>query len=381
MKILHLLKTTNGADWAFRQMKELAKLGLEIHAAAPEGGPLIRYFRDANIKWHNKNYDIANRKPWEWIELFNDFKKLIADIKPDLIHSHFVGTTLTMRLSLGRKSGIPRIFQVPGPLHLENKFFRKSEIFFGGKWDYWVGSCKWTYDCYLREGIPKEKIFLSYYGLDLEAFRHAGKGKLRNELKVDQDTPVIGMVAYMYPPKRYLGKMRGIKGHEDLIDAIAICSQKYPNLVGVFIGGAWQRAFDYENQVIAYGKKKCPGNVVFLGNRSDVSELYPDFDVAVHPSHSENLGGAAESLIMGIPTVTTSVGGFPDIVLNGKTGWIVPPRNPSQIAHAIFEALEDPKRGIAKANLGKKMVSEMLDVRNTAREVFEIYKRIYSGRN
>jgi len=362
-------------------MKELAKLGLEVHVAAPEGGRLVRYFRDANIKWHNKNYDIANKKPWEWIKLFNDFKKLIIDIKPDLIHSHFVGTTLTMRLSLGRKSSIPRIFQVPGPMHLENKFIRKSEIYFGGKRDYWVGSCKWTCDCYLKEGIPKEKIFLSYYGIDLEAFGHAGKGKLRKELKVEQDTPLIGMVAYMYPPKRYLGKMRGIKGHEDLIDAIAICSKKYPNMIGVFVGGAWQRAVKYQNKVIAYGKRKCPANVVFLGNRSDVPEIYPDFDVAVHPSHSENLGGAAESLIMGIPTIATSVGGFPDIVSHGNTGWLVPPHNPSQLADVILEALGDLKRGIAMANVGKKMVSEMLDVRNTAKEVFEIYKGIYSARN
>ena len=358
--------------------RELVKLGLEIHVAAPDDGAMIEYFQNAKIKWHNKNYDIAKKKPWKWKALFNDFERFVGDVNPNIIHSHFVGTTFTMRFSLGRKYDIPRIFQVPGPLHLENKIIRKSEIFSAGKRDYWIGSCKWTYDCYLNEGIPKEKVFLSYYGLDLDKFAGEIKGKLRNELKIDPQIRLIGMVAYMYPPKRYLGKKQGIKGHEDLIDAIAICSQKYPNLVGVFVGGAWQKAFDYENQVMAYGRRKCPGNVIFLGNRSDVPEIYPDFDVAVHPSHSENLGGAAESLIMGVPTIATTIGGFPDIVMHGKTGWLVPPHNPSQLADAILEVLRDPKRAASMAHEGKKVAIKILDVKSTAMEIFKIYQQIYS---
>ena len=381
MRILHLLKTTNGAAWAFRQMRELVQLGLEIHVAAPNDGDMIKYFQDAKIKWHNNNFDIASQKPWEWKRLFNDLRGLAADVKPNIIHSHFVGTTLTMRLALGRKSSIPRMFQVPGPLHLENGIIRKGEIFSAGKRDYWVGSCKWTHDCYINEGIPRDKIFLSYYGLDLDQFMCARKGKLRNELKVDQAVPLVGMVAYMYPPKRYLGKMRGIKGHEDLIDAIAICSKINPNIIAVFVGAAWQKGFHYENKVIAYGKSKCPGNVVFLGNRSDVLEIYPDFDVAVHPSLSENLGGAAESLLIGVPTIATSVGGFPDIVKHGKTGWLVPPHKPSQLAGIILEALRDPKRATSMAQEGKKVAIKILDVKSTAMEIFKIYQQIYSAKN
>ena len=380
MRILHLLKTANGADWAFRQMKELVKLGLEIHVAAPDDGPMIEYFHEAQITWHPKNYDIASKKPWEWLALFHDLKRLISDIQPDLIHSHFVGTTLTMRFALGKENRTPRIFQVPGPLHLENKLIRKSEIFSAGRNDYWVGSCKWTCDSYLGEGIPREKIFLSYYGLELDKFRCARKGKLRKELKIDPGVKIIGMVAHLYPPKRYLGKMRGIKGHEDLIDAIAICSQNYPNIMGVMVGGAWQKAFHYENKVIEYGKRKCPRKVIFLGNRSDVPEIYPDFDVAVHPSHSENLGGAAESLLAGIPTIATAVGGFPDIVKPNETGWLVPARKPSRLADVILEALRDPIRAIAMAKEGKKLVKSMLDIRNTAKEISEIYRQIYSVR-
>ena len=76
MRILHLLKTTNGAAWAFRQMRELVQLGLEIHVAAPNDGDMIKYFQDAKIKWHNINFDIASQKPWEWKRLFNDLRGL-----------------------------------------------------------------------------------------------------------------------------------------------------------------------------------------------------------------------------------------------------------------------------------------------------------------
>jgi glycosyltransferase involved in cell wall biosynthesis len=96
-----------------------------------------------------------------------------------------------------------------------------------------------------------------------------------------------------------------------------------------------------------YASRKLGDAAIFLGTRNDVAELYADFDVAVHPSRSENLGAAGESLLLAVPTISTTVGGFPDLVRDGETGWTVPPKSPELLAAAILEALTRP--GVARA--------------------------------
>jgi glycosyltransferase involved in cell wall biosynthesis len=120
--------------------------------------------------------------------------------------------------------------------------------------------------------------------------------------------------------------------------------------------------------------------VVFLGDRSDVRTVYADFDVAVHPSLSENLGGAAESLLLGVPTVTTDVGGFPDLIIPGVTGHSVPARNPQQLAAAIAACLADPGKTAELAARGQAHARRLLDVRTTAGQVHQIYQSISSSR-
>lgn len=375
MRVLQLVKTSVGATWALRQMRELVKLGVEVHAALPLG-PLVEKYEAVGVVPHLFQPDLPVRRTWQIPSFLHQLHQLVHKISPDIIHSHFVGTTLAMRLALGHQHAVPRIFQVPGPLHLENRIFRRIEIGSAGAPDYWIGSCRWTCDCYRRAGIADKRIFLSYYGTDLEQFTEQPSGKLRHELGIEPHEKVVGMVAYMYAPKYYLGQTRGLKGHEDLIDAIALCRKENPNIKGVFIGGAWNNTVGYEKRVHAYASERCPDGIVFLGTRHDIPHLYPDFDVAVQASHSENVGGAVESLLLGVPTVTTNVGGFPDLVIEGKTGWLVPPCNPVQLARAILEALNNRQEAQKRAHAGQQLARALFDIKTTARQIFDIYHTI-----
>ena len=378
MRILHLVKTSIGATWALRQMRELVRLGVDVHVALPLG-PLISEYRAAGIIVHPFQFDFPIRRPWCCPSIFDSLRRLMELIKPDIIHSHFVGTTLTMRLALGKTHPVPRIFQVPGPLHLEHPFFRQAEIFLSGNSDYWIGSCQWTCKRYRESGVSNDRLFLSYYGTDVDNFSACKPGKLRKEFGFDAATKLIGMVAYMYPPKRYLGQTRGIKGHEDLIDAIGIGLKDEPNIKGVFIGGGWNGASAYEKRIHAYGERRCRGHIAFLGTRNDVPELYPDLDVVVHPSRSENVGGAAESLLLAMPTIATNVGGLPDLVKHNETGWLVPPHEPTQLAKTILKVLKDPVGASEIAMKGQALARSLFDVKQTARQVAMIYQKIVAG--
>jgi glycosyltransferase involved in cell wall biosynthesis len=186
------------------------------------------------------------------------------------------------------------------------------------------------------------------------------------------------MVAYMYAPKRFLGQARGIKGHEDFIDAMAIVRRRDDRVMGVCIGGAWDGARSYEAKLRAYGSKRLGEGMRFLGTRDDVLELYADLDAAVHPSHSENVGGAVESLLSGVPTITSDVGGFPDLVIPGRTGRLVPPRDPESLAAAILETLSNRAAAWELARRGREKAAAMFDSRFTTRQIKEIYHHVLS---
>jgi glycosyltransferase involved in cell wall biosynthesis len=377
MRILHLVKTTRGATWALRQMRELVNLGMDVHVVLPSCNGNAPDYAAAGITVHPVDLDLSLKSVITLPGQIHGFNSVLKKIRPDLVHSHFYSTTLLMRLAM-RRSRIPRVFQVPGPLHLEHGFFRTVEIGLADKNDFWIASCEWTQKKYRSLLADKKKVFLSYYGTDVDNFLKGDKAFLRNELGVPRQTRLIGMVAYMYPPKRYLGQKRGLKGHEDLIDAVAVASDKYKDVALVFVGGAWAEAVDYEKKVIESGKQKLGDKVFFLGTRTDVASLYSGFDMAVHPSHSENVGGAVESLLMKIPTITTDVGGFPDVIKHRQTGLLAKAGNPTDLAEKILYYLDHPDQAEAHCLKGYAHTRQLFDVKRTAREIKGIYETILS---
>lgn len=140
MKSLHLVKTSTGATWAFRVMRDLVQMGEEVHVAMPVDGILVQQYKDAGIHIHELNYSVKN--VWGTIK---QICKVVDEVKPDIVHSHFVVTTLLMRLAL-RNYRVARVFEVPGPLHLEHTIIvrqtcgqpkrRKTSGFLpaGGRW-------------------------------------------------------------------------------------------------------------------------------------------------------------------------------------------------------------------------------------------------------
>ena len=71
----------------------------------------------------------------------------------------------------------------------------------------------------------------SYIGTNLSAFTRTRRNILRRELGLAPDTPLVGMVCYMYAPKRFLGKLAGLKGHENSIAALQLAKKKCPILM------------------------------------------------------------------------------------------------------------------------------------------------------
>lgn len=384
MRILQIIKTNEGATWAFVQAKWLFDNGVDIITILPSiNAGMAEKYRSHGMKVIALDFSLPIANPLKFFERKKSIKNIVEELNPDIIHCHFVTNIMMVRLAL-RKTKIPRLFQVPGPLHLENKLFKNVELILSEDNDFWAGACKKTCDIYLNSGISSDKVFLAYYGgyggktCDEYA---ASQGILHTEYGIPKDGILVGMVSYFYKPKRYLLQKKGIKGHEDFIKAIALVRKKYQSVVGIVIGDAWSDSHDYVEDIKKIAKDECNGGIIFTGFRNDMKMIYKELDIVVHPSHSENLGGAAESLAAAVPTISTNIGGFPDIVVDGETGYTIPPKSAKELADAIIKMIGNPVKAKTMGEKGQELVRQMLDINNTGKSVLDIYNRILKWRN
>jgi glycosyltransferase involved in cell wall biosynthesis len=377
MKVLHIVKTAVGASWAYEQARVVRSLGVEVVVALPsDSDGFAPRYREMGITVVRADLDFPARRPSSLPAKLRACRELVEHVRPDLIHTHHVGTTFVLRLALGKESPIPRIFEVPGPLHLEHSFFAHLDTWLAGPQDHWIATCKWTRRKYQELGVPADRVSLSYSGIAVNLFSDARTGCLRRELGISREVPLVGMVSYMYAPKWFLAQNRGLKGHEDFIAAVRLAREARSDIRAVIIGGPWGNAAWYEDRLRRLGARICDGSLTFLGVRRDVPTIYPDLDLAIVASFSENVGGAVEPLLSGVPVVATNVGGLPDLIEENETGWLVPARNPEALAHAMLEVLSNKEEARRRTLEGQKMARHLFDVERTGRETAATYNQV-----
>lgn len=381
MRVLQVVKTSDGAGWAANQCALLVQSGIEVHVALPRAeGRTLPAWRNAGAQIHILDMSLPLRQPARIPATFQALRRLVDEIQPDIIHSHFVTTTLTLRLALGKNHRIPRVYQVAGPLHLEHWHSRNADLATAGDSDYWIGSSRCIVEHYRRASVSDSRLFLSYYGWPVDELATTRTGYLFKRLGLHDDMQLIGNVNYMYPPKRWLGQSVGLKCHEDVIDALATITREIPGSTGVLIGEAVGAPW-YEQRLRERAQQLCGDKVVMPGHfsESEVAQSWADFACAIHVPLSENCGGVIEPLCAGVPVVASDVGGIPEVVIEGITGRLVAPRNPQQLANTVDQVLREPAYHRDLARKGGALVRHMFNRRRTADEIAQIYRHIISG--
>jgi glycosyltransferase involved in cell wall biosynthesis len=379
MRVLHIVKTSDGAEWAALQAAELVRLGVEVHVALPSrNGLMIKEWQNSGATLHTCGLDFPATRPWLLPALCKTVRGLVAEVSPDLIHSHHVGPTLLLRRALKGKSSPPRIFQVAGPLHLEHWFYSNLEVSSADSRDFWIGTSRKIIQLYRDAGVPPDRLILSYNGTQPATFCTARTNALRYKLGIAPERKMVGNISFIYPPKFHMGQTIGLKAHEDLIDALGLTLEKRPDVLGVLVGGTWGSSRWYENRLRARAQAVGGGRIIMPGllPRLDVRRVWADFDCAIHVPLSENCGGVVEPLLAGVPTIAGRVGGLPEVVMDGVTGRTVPIRKPAELASAILDVLANPMAYRALASNGRRLVATMFDIRRTAGEVHGFYRHL-----
>lgn len=181
----------------------------------------------------------------------------------------------------------------------------------------------------LYEGINHSKIEVVYNGVMAKPLMP--KALIRRELGFRDDDFLVGSV----------GRLDRIKNIPLLLKSIGKAIKTAPNLRGVIIGDGQQ--YDEINKMIA--DMELGEIVKLVGFRNNAASLINGFDLFILPSFSEGISLALlEAMAMGIPVIATDVGGNPEVVINGQTGWMVPSNNEHVLANTILEALANPER-------------------------------------
>jgi glycosyltransferase involved in cell wall biosynthesis len=381
MKVLHIVKAANVAAWVLEQAEVLSSLGVEVHVAMPRlaGHAIPPMWAGAPVVLHFLETDMPVRQPWRVGSVLYAFRRMVHRLRPDLIHTHHVSTTLLARWALGAEHPIPRFYQVAGPLHLEYPPYRDVEVRSAGSADYWGGSCKDILKRYRAVGVREERLFLTYSGRSFEQARPQ-KGQLRAMVGASEDDLVVGNINLFYKPKRYLGHDLGLKSHETIFAALALAMKQEPRIRGVFVGGAVNEgALAYEQFLREEGRRLCGERIHFTGRQPSAlaPALWVDFDLGVHLSLSESCGGVVEPLLWGVPVVSQRTGGIPDVVFPERTGWLVEDhRDIESLAEKILYALSHREEGAAMARCGQALVPVMFGIKRTAAELHRIYRFI-----
>jgi glycosyltransferase involved in cell wall biosynthesis len=186
---------------------------------------------------------------------------------------------------------------------------------------------------------PAGKLVAVPNGIHPEGFGAASasaRAQLAVNLGFAADTRLVGFV----------GRLNWAKDLATLVDAFALVRQRRADVALVLVGDGDERAA-LQARVAAAGIADA---VVFLGDRSDVPALLQGFDLLALSSISEGYSIALlEACASALPIVATRVGGNGEIVADGVTGRLVPPRDPRALAEAVLGVLDDEPRRQAMA--------------------------------
>jgi glycosyltransferase involved in cell wall biosynthesis len=212
--------------------------------------------------------------------------------------------------------------------------------------------------------LPGRKIMVIRNGCDLRRFDPAAQAPLhlKRELGFADDDPVILVV----------GRLEPQKGHQVLLHAFPTVRKEFPNARLVCLGEGSLRG-DLESKVRALG---IEGAVRFVGFQANVPEWLALADFTVLPSFYEGLPIAAiESLAAARPVVASAVDGTPEVVVDGKTGFTVPPGDAAALAAALCSLLRDPKLRRTMGIEGRRWVAENFSQEQQLRRTEELYLR------
>jgi glycosyltransferase involved in cell wall biosynthesis len=226
-----------------------------------------------------------------------------------------------------------------------------------------------------QRGVRARRHLTVYDGIDCERFAPGGGGAVRHELGIPTTAPVIGIV----------GHIQAWKGQDLVVQAMAQLRTRHPDLRCLIVGGVHRQGAEYaermRTRIAAEGLQQ---QVILTGARRDVAACLDAMDVAIHSSTNPEPFGRVliEAMALGRPLIAPREGGPLEIVVDGETGILVPPRDAAALAAAIDRLVSDPDLRRRMGEAARARVDAVFDIRHHVRTLEAIFAEMlaHAGR-
>jgi len=221
--------------------------------------------------------------------------------------------------------------------------------------------------------VAPAKVRTFHDAVDLTLFdpAKADREAVRQSLGIEKSMPLFGFVGRFSPGK----------GHEELIDAAALLREEGLVFHLAIVGEASHGEEAYAAGIRTMAHERGLDEVVtFLGYRAEIPSVMAAFDILVFPSHAESFGVVLiEAMAMALPVVATNCDGVVDIVVDGETGIMVPPKDGRRLAEGMRKLLGDAPLRKRMGVAGRKRVEELFDQEKQIDRLEELYEELLAG--
>lgn len=362
---------------------KLSTDGHSVYAVLPYDGPLRQCLEQGNVKVlllpgmaiverdafksFSGLFSFIVRLP---VSVFR-FIRFVHQIKPDIIHSN---TSVTLPSALAAK-----INRIPHVWHIREFYtdfprfwgiYQRLMVFFSSRI---VCVSTAVQSQFGRNTKPTTTVL--HNGFPEKEFR-----------PVSQERVQLFKSQYNLNGKKLVGVIGRLKckrkGQETFVEAAKLIAPKYPDVCFVLIGSAFP---GNESHEVVLREQAAPlgDRVVFTGDVEDIKAAYVALDVVVMPSgQPEPFGGVViEAMALERPVVATAIGGTVEQVVDGETGFLVPPNDSKALATAIEKLLGHPESAVAMGRAGKKRFHECFEFDLFYPQMMSIYNNLVSGRH
>ena len=296
-----------------------------------------------------------------------DIARVARQTQTDLLHLHGYKACTLGRI-VGALLGMPVVLHEHAVFPTMPPYQKLADWLLAPLNDRVVVNCEAVAEfCVERRSMDPENIEIIFNGVPLDEFREVSDSaavEAAEELGIGADTPVVGTVA----------RLEEQKGITHFLNAVPAVKEECPDVKVLIVGdGTLRGALEEEARQLGIAD-----NVIFTGERRDVPRLYKLMDVKVISSIYEGTTLTVfEAMATGTPVVATTVDGVEEVIEDGATGMLVPPKDAASIAEVVTDLLTNPDRARLLSERAEQAVKQY-DVRTSMRRIENLYETVLS---
>lgn len=305
---------------------------------------------------------------------YREIRRMLKEFRPDVVHTHSAKAGILGRLA-ARSLGVPAIVHgvhgapfYPYQNPVTRRFYQWCERYAAKRCDAFVSVADAMSNLMIEANIaPREKFYTVYSGMEVETFLHNAplREEKRREFGFSDSEIVVGKIARLFH----------LKGHEYVIEAAQSIVEQVPQVRFFFVGdGILTEAIKSK-----IAEKSLEKYFVFSGlvPPKRIPAMISAMDILVHTSLREGLARVLpQALLSKKPVISYDIDGAREVVLDGVTGFLLPPKSVDALVDSVVKLAKNPELRRSMGEEGSRRCAEVFDHRYMSAKIREIYEKI-----